>query len=90
MDGLKILVFYFVEMIIIHSLKDCYYCEKAKEFLKEIEQDYTEIHYDKNSEDYKERVDELLKVTNYNKFPQIFIDEEFIGGYQDLVERFDF
>ena len=76
--------------IVIHSLKDCYYCEKAKNFLNDLEKEYEEVYYDKNSEDYKQKLDELTSITNYNRFPQIFINDEFIGGYQDLVECFDF
>lgn len=76
--------------IVIHSLKDCYYCEKAKDFLDSIDKEYSVVHYDKDDENYRERIDELVKITNYKKFPQIFIDDEFIGGYHALVERFDF
>lgn len=79
-----------MEKIIIHSLKDCYYCEKAKDFLDEIEKPYEVVHYDKNDEDYKERVDKLIEITDHRKFPQIFINDEFIGGYHELLKIYDF
>mgnify|MGYP003348761759 CR=1 FL=1 len=77
-------------MITIHSLKDCYYCEKAKDFLDSLEMDYSVVDYDKDDEGYKEKVEELSKVTNKTKFPQIFIHGEYIGGYHELLTLYDF
>lgn len=79
-----------MDEIIIHSLKDCYYCEKAKDFLDSIDKEYSVVHYDKDEENYKDRLDELVKITNYKKFPQIFVNGEFIGGYHELVSLLEF
>lgn len=79
-----------LDEVVIHSLKDCYYCEKAKNYLDETEKPYTVINYDKNDEDYKERVDKLIKITNHRKFPQIFVNGEFIGGYHELLSMYHF
>lgn len=79
-----------LDKITIHSLKDCYYCEKAKEYLEETNREYEVVNYDKNDEDYKERVDKLIKITDHRKFPQIFINDEFIGGYHELLSFYDF
>ena len=78
------------EAITIHSLDDCYYCEKAKDFLDSINKPYSVVKYNKNDEDYRKKVDELINVTNYSRFPQIFVNGEFIGGYKDLVGLFEF
>lgn len=79
-----------MDEIIIHSLKDCYYCEKAKDFMDSIDKEYSVVHYDKDEENYKDRLDELVKITNYKKFPQIFVNGEFIGGYHELVSLLEF
>lgn len=79
-----------LDNITIHSLDDCYYCEKAKDFLDSISKTYSIVKYNKNDEDYSRKLDELTKVTNYSRFPQIFVNGEFIGGYQNLVKLYEF
>jgi len=41
-----------------------------------------EIKVIENDNDFKS----LKKITNYTRFPQIFINGEFIGGYSELAE----
>ena len=48
------------------------------------------MNYDKNDEDYKEKIENLKKVTNHTKFPQVFVNGEFIGGYHELLTLYDF
>lgn len=43
---------------------------------------FTEINLDGKDEDFMN----LQKKTKWKTMPQIFIGEEFIGGYVDLVE----
>lgn len=69
--------------VVIHSLKDCYYCDKAKDYLDWAGINYIEIKYEKFE---RERIDQLIAETDCTKFPQIFIDEKFIGGYQELIQ----
>lgn len=67
---------------IIWSKKDCSFCVRAKELLSS------------NNIKHEERVlgngwskEELLKnVPNARTVPQIFIDNNYIGGYTELVE----
>jgi ribonucleoside-diphosphate reductase alpha chain len=54
---------------------DCPYCVKAKILLKEKQISYTEIAY-ANIEEFP-----------YATVPQIWIDDEHIGGYTELAER---
>jgi glutaredoxin len=75
--------------IVIHSLIECKYCDLAKEFLTSINIPFTTIMYDKSADDYSERKDILISQTNCITFPQIFIQDRFIGGYQDLIHSYD-
>lgn len=66
----------------IYTLDWCPYCDKAKNFLRSKGLSYTEynIEDDKIKEEMKERTGGAKTV------PQIFIDDENIGGYDDLIE----
>lgn len=75
---------------VIYSLTNCIMCEKAKEHMNTVGRKYTEIKYDKKRD--TDQIMELVERTNCNTFPQIFVNDEFIGGYENLLEsevRFD-
>ncbi len=67
-------------MIEIYSKEWCPYCFKAKALLKSKDLDYTllDITSDKKLED------EMIERSHRRTVPQIFIDGESIGGYDDL------
>ena len=67
-------------MIEIYSKEWCPYCFKAKALLKSKALDYTvlDITSDKKLED------EMIERSHRRTVPQIFIDGESIGGYDDL------
>ena len=73
-------------MIILYVLKNCPYCIRALELLKDNKIKYTEIVVENNEEK------ELYKKQNgMNTFPQIFMkvgrDNYLkIGGYDNLIE----
>ena len=71
--------------IIIYSKNNCTYCNKAKTLLKKLGLTYEEKKY----EDF-ESVDALLEDIGkkVRTMPQIKIDDELIGGYNQLVEYF--
>lgn len=71
--------------VIVHSKVECPLCVKAKEFLAENNSPYVEEMYDPAKEDYEERKNVLLERTKYKTFPQIFVGERFVGGYNDLL-----
>ena len=71
----------------VYSLTNCIYCEKAKDHLKKIGQDFTEIVYDKKTD--MDEIMDLVNKTDRNSFPQIFVDDVFIGGFEHVVEYFD-
>lgn len=75
--------------VVVHSLIICKYCDLAKEFLSTKNIPYTCVVYDKTSENYPEQRDALIGKTNCLTFPQIFINDIFLGGYNDLVHSYD-
>ena len=60
----------------------CSYCAAAKDFFKDRALEFTEfkIGYHITREEF------LEKYPDYRTVPQIFIDEQHIGGYDDLVK----
>lgn len=72
--------------IVIYSKNNCVYCTKAKNLVKNLGLDYTE----KMMESF-ESVDKMLEDIGkqVRQMPQIKIDDELIGGYNQLVEYFE-
>ena len=72
--------------IVIYSKNNCVYCTKAKNLVKNLGLDYTE----KMMESF-ESVDKMLEDIGkqVRQMPQMKIDEELIGGYNQLVEYFE-
>lgn len=67
----------------IYIKNPCPYCVAAKNYFKAHNIPYTE--YDLTGK-YDEMT-ELKTKTGHMTFPQIFINDEFIGGYDDLMEK---
>ena len=65
----------------IYIIPNCQWSERAIRMLRTLQVQH-EIKVIKNDNDFKY----LNKITNYNSFPQIFIDGKFIGGYSELAE----
>jgi glutaredoxin 3 len=69
---------------IVWSKNNCPYCEQAKSLLKLKGIQYEERNI--NTSDWtKEQL--LLAVPTARSVPQIFLDDEYVGGYQELVAR---
>ena len=67
---------------IIWSNIGCHFCEMAKDLLKQ-----KGIEYEERSLAKEWKIQQLLEVVpNARTVPQIFVDDEYVGGYQDLVE----
>jgi len=67
----------------IYSTAICPYCERAKMLLEKRNIKYTEFKID---EDVK-LFEEMLTLSDGRRsVPQIFIDDQHIGGYDDLVD----
>ena len=65
----------------IYSLEWCPYCIKAKALLKAKEIPYreTDVTYD------REQALEMIERSGRNSVPQIFLDDEHVGGYAELA-----
>ena len=72
--------------IVIYSKNNCVYCTKAKNLVKNLGLDYEE----KTMESF-DSVDKMLEDIGkpVRQMPQIKIDDELIGGYNQLVEYFE-
>ena len=70
--------------IVIYSIPNCIYCDKAKALVKGLDLNYEEKMFGK---DFKS-VDELYEAVGkqVRTMPQIKIDGQLIGGYNQLVE----
>jgi len=64
----------------IYTTNACIYCKLAKKILTDKNIQFEEIDVEKNIKIFKE----IIKETNYKTVPQIFINNKFIGGYEDL------
>ena len=73
------------QKILIYSKKLCPYCVRAKEFLRQKNIAFQEIDLTENVEE----LEKLKKKTGHMTVPQIFVDDLFIGGYTDLITKFD-
>ena len=69
--------------IIVYTSNSCGYCVAAKQWLQNNELDFIEI----NLEEGNEREEFTKKYPYLSTTPQIFCDEENIGGYTDLIEE---
>ncbi len=66
--------------VTIYTTEYCPFCTAAKDFLKHKNIPFEEIDV---SEDEKKA--ELRARSGWRTVPQIFIDDELIGGYQELL-----
>tara|TARA_B100001079_G_C15988769_1_gene330781 strand:- start:181 stop:453 length:273 start_codon:yes stop_codon:yes gene_type:complete len=73
--------------ITIYSKNNCVYCSKAKALLKGLGLEYEEKTLEKDFDyDPAKLIEDIGK--NVRTMPQIKVDGELIGGYNQLVEHF--
>ena len=69
--------------IIIYTTQICPYCVRAKELLKQKGHDnYQEIDV---STDHALREEMMTKANGLRTVPQIFINDQHVGGFDDLA-----
>lgn len=73
-----------MKKILIYTTNTCPYCIMAKKFLQDKQLSYTEIRVDLDDEEREK----MITRSGRRTVPQIFIDEELIGGYDDLYAHF--
>ncbi|TXJ05108.1 MAG: glutaredoxin 3 [Acinetobacter sp.] len=67
--------------VIVYSTHSCPYCVRAKQLLERKGVAYTEINL---SDEAPEVRLELMQRTKHRTVPQIFISDQFIGGFDQL------
>jgi glutaredoxin 3 len=67
--------------ITVYSTDPCSFCDRAKELLKLRKLSFEEINLAKNPAGRLE----LVEKTGMLSFPQIVVDGEVVGGFQELV-----
>ena len=65
----------------IYTTNYCPYCKKAKALLGELGVNFEEIDITENEDD---AMDKLIEKTGRSTVPQIFINDKFIGGCDDM------
>ena len=65
----------------VYGTKICLYCDKAENLLKTKELPFEKIYIDEddNAKDY-------IVEQGFKTVPQIWLDDKWIGGYDDLVK----
>lgn len=67
--------------VVIYTKDHCPYCTLAKELLSSRQIPFTEIRVDLNPD----QLQEMIRLTQKRTVPQIFINDQPIGGYDDLA-----
>jgi len=65
----------------VYSSAHCPYCVMAKQLLERKGVDYKEIRVDRDTS----KRQEMMKKSRQRTVPQIFINNEAVGGYTDLL-----
>ena len=73
----------------IYTLDYCPFCQKAKMFLKEHKVEFKEISCEDNEEEMREFLTKKFNLASLATFPQIIIDGKTIGGYSDMIEKYN-
>jgi glutaredoxin 3 len=68
--------------VTVYTTEPCGYCRTAKALLDKRGIDYEEINLARDPEGRAE----LVRLTGMMTFPQVIIDGESVGGYQELAQ----
>lgn len=68
-------------MLKIYTLTNCPYCQAAKQFLNDRQQEFEEINIEKQNISREK----LIELTGGRTVPQIIIDGKSIGGFNNLM-----
>ncbi|MBF7687836.1 glutaredoxin 3 [Acinetobacter sp. EC24] len=67
--------------VVIYSTTVCPYCVRAKQLLQRKGIEYKEVNLSNEAPEVRT---ELMQRTNHRTVPQIFINDQFIGGFDQL------
>lgn len=75
--------------VYVYSKSNCDYCKKVKTLLTEEDIEFVVVDCDKYLEEDKNKFLEAMKNIigyEYRKFPMVFMDSKFIGGYNETFK----
>ncbi len=67
--------------VIVYTKDNCPYCNLAKQLLNARHVAFEEVRIDLD----EQKRDEMIRLSNRRTVPQIFINGQSIGGYDDLA-----
>lgn len=67
--------------VVMYTKEDCPYCDMAKTLLKARHVNFEEIRVDLD----ESKREEMMQLSQRRTVPQIFINDQPIGGYDDLA-----
>jgi GrxC family glutaredoxin len=70
--------------VTVYTMDYCPYCERAKALLKTRGIAYQEVRV---AEDDEQTWKDLYERSGMRTMPQIYADDELVGGYTDLAEK---
>lgn len=72
--------------IVIYTKPNCPWCVKAKELMNKLHMNYAEMKFEVNFT--KEELREKMNLSEWERLflPQIFVNGNRIGGYEDFVD----
>lgn len=68
--------------VVMYTTAICPYCMRAKQLLSRKGVEYEELRIEGD----RERMRQMIKRSQRNTVPQIFIDDFHVGGYDDMAE----
>ena len=71
------------EKVTIYTKDYCPYCDRAKEYFSSRGITFEEIDVTRDPQAYAQ----LRERTRHMTVPQIFIGEQFVGGYTDMIDK---
>ena len=66
--------------VTVYSTTMCPYCEGAKALLRKRGVEFTEVHMTRSADDR----DKLTELTGGWSFPQVVINDNVVGGFEEL------
>lgn len=71
--------------IVVYGADYCPFCQNAKSLLEKHGKQFTWI--DTETEAGAKQREEVAAKNNWKTIPMIFVDDKFIGGYNDMCEK---
>ncbi|MCB0421064.1 MAG: glutaredoxin [Bdellovibrionales bacterium] len=72
-------------MVTIYTKNVCPYCVRAKQYFETHSIAYTEINLGNDFD----KIEALKLKTGFMTLPQIFVNDQFIGGYTDMIAKIE-